>query len=115
MLLVPSDRMVGFFSVTSTLDGERKGESPERASVTVNIITTSCCTPTLAQRYNLICASTWTAVQFQSRLDGGDRGDDGSVWHDGSVHVHFLGGGVEGTKWQSIAGLLCFHIQQLEE
>lgn len=29
-LPLPSDRMVGFFSVTSTLDGEHIGDSPER-------------------------------------------------------------------------------------
>lgn len=78
----------------------------------------SCCTPTLAQCQTSLCKCTWTAFQFKSRLDGGDGGDNGPIWHDGSVHIDFLGGGEWGTKWQSIGGaarLLCFHIKQLEE
>lgn len=41
---------------------------------------------------------TWTAIEFKSGLDRRDGGDDGSVWHDGSVHVNFLGGGERGAK-----------------
>lgn len=65
-----------------------------------------------------LCMFTWTAFQFESRLDGCDSGDDGSIRHDGSVHINFLGGCEWGAKWQSIVGaarLLCFQIQQLEE
>lgn len=57
----------------------------------------SCCTPNLAQCDTLLCKSTWTAFQFESRLNSGDSGDDGSIWHDGSVHVDFLGGGERGA------------------
>lgn len=45
----------------------------------------------------MFCKSTWTAIQFESRLDGRDGGDDGSVWHDGPVHVDLLGGGERGA------------------
>lgn len=61
---------------------------------------------------------TRAAIEFHSRLDGSDGGDDGPVWHDGSVYVHFLGGGERGADWQSIVGtaqLLCFYVQQLSE
>lgn len=60
---------------------------------------------------------TWAPFHLESGLDGGDGGDDGSVRHDGSVHVHFLGGGNGGADGQGVVGaarLLCFHVQQLE-
>ena len=61
-------------------------------------------------------AHTWTSLQLQSRLDSRDCGDDGSVRHDGPVHIHFLGGGNRRAGWQSIMGAgRLFHIQQLEE
>lgn len=41
---------------------------------------------------------TWTAIEFKSGLDRRDGGDNGSVWHDGSVHINFLGGGERGAK-----------------
>lgn len=112
--------MVAFFSVTSTLDSERKGVSPEITTMLSQLFTLCIASRTTipAQCYRLLCLSTWTAVQFESRLDGGDRGYDGSIRHDGSVHVDFLTRGEGGTKWQSIVGaawLFCFHIHQLEE
>lgn len=61
---------------------------------------------------------TWTSFQLEARLDSGDGGDDGSVRHDGPVHIHLLGGGNRGADWQSVVGaarLFCFHILQLEE
>lgn len=72
---------------------------------------------TLVLRNTSLCKSTWAAFHFKSWLDSCHSGDDGSIWHDGSVHVDFLGGGEWGTKWQSIVGiasLLCFSVQQLE-
>lgn len=99
-LPLPSDRMVGFFSVTSTLDGERKGESPERNHnyfmsllILLQRSFISCCTPSPTQWNTVLCKCTWAAVKFKSRLDGRNSGDDGSIWHDGSVHIDFLGGG----------------------
>ncbi len=95
-LPLPSDRMVAFFSVTSTLDGERKGESPERhRNYFMSLLMlpqhccSSCCTPNLT----LLRIFTWATFQFESRLDGCDSGDDGSIWHDRSVHVDFFGRG----------------------
>lgn len=54
---------------------------------------------------------TWTALQFQSGLDRRYSGDDGSIRHDGSVHVDFFGGGERGARWW--AEFLSFHIEQL--
>lgn len=70
------------------------------------------------QHFTFFFVHTWTSFQLESRLESRDGGDDGSVWHDGSVHIHFLGGGNRGADWQSVMGaarLFCFHIQQLEE
>lgn len=49
------------------------------------------------------CA-TWTALHLEPRLDGGDGGDDGSVWHDGAIHVNLLGRGERGAQQQGIVG-----------
>lgn len=101
-LPLPSDRMVGFFSVTSTLDGERIGDSPKRCHNALLLklsqhFYVSWCMPDLAHTGSLFRKFTWTAIQFESRLDSGDGGDNGSVWHDGSVHVDLLGGGERGA------------------
>lgn len=102
VLPLPSDRMVDFFSVTSTLDGERKGESPEShhryrfhfmSSLRLNLLTLIHCILSLLQCNGISHKLTWDAVQFGSGLDGGDSGDDGPVWHYSSVNVYLLGGG----------------------
>lgn len=51
------------------------------------------CSSTLALCNTSLCKSTWAAFHFKSRLDSCHSGDDGSIWHDGSIHVDFLGGG----------------------
>lgn len=45
----------------------------------------------------LLSESTWAALHFESGLNSGDRGDDGPIWHDDAIHVHFLGRGEWGA------------------
>lgn len=69
-----------------------------------------------AGRLTLATCSTWTAIHLQSGLDGCHGGDDGSVWHDGAIHIHLLGRGERGAQQQGIVGarrLLGFYVQQL--